>query len=258
MSKDSINNILEDTAKLLRFQHSLGITDYPRNAPIDKFLFQGQEAASSTGPTGGKSKKTSRETSTTLADIEEAWRDCQRCGLHTGRHSIVFGEGDPRAALFILGDHPSQTDDRCGKPFSDEAGDLLTRMLAAIGLQRSEVFITNLVKCHAGGNQPLRPEEIKACLPFLYSQIDIVSPQIICTLGQHAAQALLGSSQTLLRLRGRFHDLKLARAEDNSGPSPIRILPSLHPAFLIKNPEMKKASWEDLQLIQRTLKKRTP
>lgn len=255
MDKISARKLLQDIATLLRFQRSIGIDDYPQSAPLKAFLAPGPlvlpavEAAAVAGdPNAGRQ-------TTTLDALETAWRDCQRCRLHTHRHRIVFGEGASRAPLFIVGDWPSQTDDRQGKPFSDEAGDLLTRMLAAIGLQRSEVFITNLLKCYPGDRQPPGPDETRTCLPFLYHQIDIISPLIICAMGQHAAQTLLNSSESLFRLRGRFHDFKQISQTAGDSRKAIKLIPTLHPAFLLKNPEMKKASWEDLQLIQRTLQK---
>ena len=166
--------------------------------------------------------------------------ECNRCPRQEGRSQIVFGTGTQDADLFIIGEWPDDDEDREGKPFQGANGDLLDRMLQAIGMNREQVFLANIIKCHPKDNHPPDEEELKACRPFLVRKIAVVKPKVILAMGPVAAQTLLNSKEPLSRLRGRFHSFQ-----------GIDLMPTFHPAFLIANEDMKKATWLDLQMVQK-------
>lgn len=176
----------------------------------------------------------------TLDDIGADLGDCQRCRLARERNSIVFGEGNSRAKLVFVGEGPGFEEDRQGKPFVGAAGQLLTRIIEAIKLTRSQVYICNIIKCRPPGNRNPEPDEIKTCFPFLERQIAAIQPDFICALGTFAAQTLLKTATPISRLRGRFHKYK-----------GIRVLPTYHPAYLLRNPEKKRNVWEDLKMLMK-------
>jgi uracil-DNA glycosylase family 4 len=182
----------------------------------------------------------SRLQALTLETIQEELKGCQRCKLHTGRTHIVFGEGNPHADLVFIGEGPGYHEDQQGKPFVGKAGKLLTRIIAAIGLSREEVYITNIVKCRPPNNRNPEPDEILICEPFLLQQLEMIQPKIICALGKVAAQTLLKSDLPISALRGRFHDY-----------NGIKLMPTYHPAYLLRNPGGKRLVWEDMQLVQK-------
>lgn len=187
-----------------------------------------------------------RETSEplTLEVIRSALGDCIRCRLHEGRQSVVFGEGNPHAALVFVGEAPGREEDLQGRPFVGQAGELLTRIIEAIHLTREEVYITNIVKCRPPQNRNPRPDEIRTCLPFLHKQLEAISPKIICALGTFAAQTLLETEERISLLRGQFY------AYEGS-----QLMPTYHPAFLLRNPQFKKDVWEDMKMIREEYKK---
>jgi len=174
-----------------------------------------------------------------LAWLAAAVRDCRKCGLHRGRTQVVFGTGDPAAALVFVGEAPGHDEDVQGEPFVGAAGQLLNRIIAAIGLQREQVYILNVIKCRPPQNRSPRPDEIAACWPILQEQLACLRPRIICALGTFAAQTLLQTEERISRLRGRFHRL-----------GDIQVMPTYHPAFLLRNPQYKRAVWEDMQRVQ--------
>jgi DNA polymerase len=176
----------------------------------------------------------------TLEDIRAHIGDCQRCKLCRSRTNIVFGTGDPQARLMFIGEGPGLEEDRAGEPFVGAAGQLLNRIIEAIALRRQDVYIANVVKCRPPGNRLPEPDEIAACSPFLRRQIAAIRPLFICTLGSCAAQTLLNTSQAVSRLRGRFFDFE-----------GIRLLPTFHPAYLLRNPEKKREVWEDMKLLMK-------
>ncbi|BBO81756.1 hypothetical protein DSCO28_23220 [Desulfosarcina ovata subsp. sediminis] len=178
----------------------------------------------------------------TLDAIRADLGECTRCPLSRGRSHIVFGEGDPRARLVFVGEGPGFEEDRCGHPFVGPAGQLLTKIIAAMKLSRETVYIANIVKCRPPGNRNPEPDEIRCCLPFLKRQLAAIGPQAICTLGGVAAQTLLESKTPISRLRGRFHEFM-----------GIPLMPTFHPAFLLRNPNKKREVWEDVQKIMKTL-----
>jgi DNA polymerase len=186
----------------------------------------------------------SRQTQSPLPEslemIREDIGDCQRCKLCRSRTHIVFGAGSPRARLMFIGEGPGQDEDRVGQPFVGAAGQLLTRIIAAIKLRREEVYIANMVKCRPPENRVPEPDEIATCSPFLRRQIAAIRPLFICTLGGCAAQSLLGTTEPISRLRGRLYDYE-----------GVRVLPTFHPAYLLRNPEKKREVWEDMKQLMK-------
>lgn len=180
-----------------------------------------------------------------FADIAERVAACTACPLHATRTHPVPGEGDPDADLMFVGEGPGRDEDRTGRPFVGRAGQLLDRMIAAMGLQRSEVFIGNVIKCRPPDNRTPGPDEIAACLPFLKEQIGRISPRVIVALGSPAAKTLLDTSRGITALRGRIYTLPF----DES----ISVVPTFHPAYLLRNEAEKPSAWKDLQLAMKLL-----
>lgn len=176
----------------------------------------------------------------TLEDIRRDLGDCRRCKLCEGRTHIVFGEGDATARLVFVGEGPGSDEDRQGRPFVGRAGKLLTDIIRAMGLQRESVYICNIIKCRPPRNRNPETDEIRACVPFLERQLDAIAPRFICALGTFAAQTLLETTTPISRLRGRFHEYR-----------GIRLMPTFHPAYLLRNPEKKRAVWEDVQQLMK-------
>jgi uracil-DNA glycosylase family 4 len=179
--------------------------------------------------------------------LEEVARElggCTRCPLHRSRHNIVVGEGNPRARLVFVGEGPGEEEDLQGRPFVGPAGQLLDRIIKAMGFTREEVFIGNVVKCRPPGNRTPSPEEVAACVPFLFRQLRAISPKVICALGGVSAQAILGSRDRISALRGRFHRW-----------GEIAVMPTYHPSYLLRNPERKRDVWEDMQRVVEFLKR---
>lgn len=177
-----------------------------------------------------------------LAQLADAVRDCRNCRLHAGRTQVVFGTGDPTAALVFVGEAPGHDEDVQGEPFVGPAGQLLTRIIAAIGLTREQVYLLNVIKCRPPQNRNPQPDEVAACRPILQAQLACLQPRVICALGAFAAQTLLQTEEKISRLRGRFHLL-----------GAIQVMPTYHPAYLLRNPQYKRAVWEDMQRIQGVL-----
>ena len=168
------------------------------------------------------------------ADIGDA---CTRCKLHTlGRRQVVFGVGNPDADLMFVGEAPGGDEDIQGIPFVGRAGQLLTKMIQAINFERDQVYIANVIKCRPPDNRNPEPDEVSTCEPFLFQQIDAVRPRVIVALGSFAAKALLRSNDSISRLRGRVYDFRGAK-----------LIPTFHPAFLLRSPDRKRDAWEDLK-----------
>jgi DNA polymerase len=173
-----------------------------------------------------------------LADIRADIGECTRCELSRKRTKLVFGEGNPQAVLMFVGEGPGQDEDRTGRPFVGRSGQLLTKIIEAMQLQREDVYIGNVVKCRPPGNRTPLPEEIETCRPFLERQIQVIRPQFLCTLGAVATHALLRTTEPISRMRGKFYDYR-----------GIRLLPTFHPSYLLKNPEKKRETWEDMKRL---------
>lgn len=177
-----------------------------------------------------------------LPDVRATLGDCQRCPLCKTRTNLVFGEGNMRAGLVFVGEAPGADEDMQGQPFVGKAGQLLTRIIVAMGLQRQDVYICNILKCRPPGNRNPKPEEIAACEPFLIRQLQAIGPKVICALGTFAAHALLKTDVPISLLRGRFHSYQ-----------GIPLMPTYHPAYLLRNPGAKKQVWEDVQQVMKAL-----
>jgi DNA polymerase len=163
--------------------------------------------------------------------------DCTRCKLHTlGRRQIVFGAGNPAADLMFVGEAPGRDEDMQGIPFVGRAGQLLTKMIEAMGYTRDSVYIANVIKCRPPENRNPEPDEVAACEPFLFRQVESIKPKVIVALGTFAAQALLRTQDSISRLRGRVYVYGGAR-----------LIPTFHPAYLLRSPEKKRDAWEDLK-----------
>jgi uracil-DNA glycosylase family 4 len=168
--------------------------------------------------------------------------DCKRCSLHRTRRNIVFGDGNPEADLLFVGEAPGADEDEQGRPFVGRAGQLLTKIIEAMGLKREEVYICNILKCRPPGNRNPETAEISACEPFLIKQIEAINPRVICALGTFAAHTLLRSETPISVLRGQFHSYQ-----------GIPLMPTYHPAYLLRNPGAKKQVWEDVRKVMKRL-----
>ncbi len=177
-----------------------------------------------------------------MEDLQRIWAPCMACGLGASRGKMVFGEGAVPAPLFFIGEGPGANEDKTGRPFVGKAGQLLDKMIAAMGLRRDQVYIGNIVKCRPPNNRDPEMPEMLSCMPVLERQIELVQPKAIVTLGRIAAQALLSTTRPLGRLRGTWHDYR-----------GVRLLPTYHPAYLLRNPSAKVKSWDDLQLVMAEL-----
>lgn len=185
---------------------------------------------------GGKNT----DSKTKLHEIEEQVRECRKCRLYAGRTMAVTGEGNSSADIIFIGEGPGAQEDKTGRPFVGKAGQLLTRMLAAIDLTREEVYITNIVKCRPPENRDPLPDEVRACLSYLERQIEIIQPLVIVCLGLPATRTLTGTNQGISRLRGTFQKYK-----------EYPVLPTYHPAAVLRFPEKyKRPAWNDLKMLR--------
>jgi DNA polymerase len=182
-----------------------------------------------------------------LAAIRADLGDCRRCKLSGGRTHLVFGVGNPAAELMFVGEGPGADEDQQGEPFVGRAGQLLTKMIEAMGFRREDVYIANVVKCRPPGNRNPEPDEIEACEPFLRAQIAAIQAKVIVALGKFAAQTLLRDPTPITKLRGRWQAYQ-----------GVRLMPTFHPAYLLRSPEEKKKAWDDLQLVMKELGRPPP
>lgn len=180
-----------------------------------------------------------------IALLRERVAGCTLCPLHTGRNHTVFGEGDLDAELLFIGEAPGRDEDLSGLPFVGRAGQLLTRMISAMGFDREDVFIGNVLKCRPPNNRTPAIDEIACCLPYLKEQIERLAPCVIVALGAPAARTLIDSTAGIMTLRGRVYDYRYDRA--------IRVVPTFHPAYLLRTPADKPKTWHDLKLAMKIL-----
>jgi uracil-DNA glycosylase family 4 len=178
----------------------------------------------------------------TLESVREQMGECTRCKLHKGRTNLVFGVGNPGARLMFVGEAPGEDEDKKGEPFVGKAGQLLTKMIEAMGLRREDVYICNTVKCRPPNNRNPEPDELSSCEPFLKGQLAAVKPEAIVTLGKFAAQALLRDETPISRLRGTWREYE-----------GIPVMPTFHPAYLLRSPQEKGKVWDDLQKVMKKL-----
>jgi uracil-DNA glycosylase len=191
----------------------------------------------------GQTIRIARSPDEVLRDIREDIGDCVRCKLHgLGRTQIVFGVGNPNADLMFVGEAPGADEDIQGEPFVGRAGQLLTKIIEAIGLKREDVYIANVLKCRPPGNRNPEPDEVEQCEPFLLRQIDAIKPKVIVALGKFAAQCLLKTNDPITRLRGREYKFREAI-----------LMPTYHPAYLLRTPSAKREVWEDMKRVKAIL-----
>lgn len=174
-----------------------------------------------------------------LEAIREDIGDCQRCRLHEKRKTIVFGEGNPQARLVFVGEGPGAEEDNSGRPFVGRAGQLLDKIIIAIGFKREDVYIANIVKCRPPGNRTPERDEVETCEPFLLRQLALIRPEVIVALGSPAFQCLLRTRESITRARGEWRDW-----------NGIKVMPTFHPAFLLRSPDKKREVWEDMKKVR--------
>ena len=230
-----------DVAEHLKFFAELGVSGVSRERIWRERASSSDEEPAwvTTEPVEGGVE--SGTASDTLIAIRTDLGDCIRCKLHgLGRKQIVFGVGNPQARLMFVGEAPGADEDIQGEPFVGRAGQLLTKIIESINLQRSDVYIANVLKCRPPGNRNPEPDEVSSCEPFLNRQIDAIRPKVIVALGTFAAQALLKTDTPISRLRGRVHDFR----------GGISLVPTFHPAFLLRSPDRKRDVWEDMKKVR--------
>ena len=188
------------------------------------------------------------ERSRRLDVLAESVRGCTRCALHTGRTQTVFARGTGSSGLCFIGEGPGADEDAQGFPFVGKAGQLLDRMIEAMGLGRDEVYVCNIVKCRPPENRKPEPDEMASCMPYLREQLELIGPEVIVALGATAVQGLFGTSEGITRLRGRW---KLYGGR-------VPVMPTFHPAYLLRSPGAKREVWEDLQAVLRQMGRQAP
>lgn len=202
--------------------------------------------------------KTLKEKSNKLNELEVLKKEvivCKKCELYKSRTNVVFGEGNENAKLMFIGEGPGYEEDKQGRPFVGKAGELLTKIIQAMGLKREDVYIANVVKCHPvkvpdpnlrNNDRPPTPEEVNSCIDYLNKQIKIISPQVICCLGSVATKAITKNDVPISELRGNVFEYKLENLN-------IKVVPTYHPAAILRNPSLKPTVWKDMKLIMKIL-----
>jgi DNA polymerase len=268
MPEDSIHDALEIAREIdnhLRFYRELGFEDIGGAAavtepapaasfevispgsPLDSPPQMQQTGLFGEALPGKRAGSTSRKPSlpvlgppaSSLDAVRDDLGDCRRCKLHEHRTTIVFGEGNPQARLFFVGEGPGAEEDATGRPFVGRAGQLLDKIIAAIGLAREDVYIANIVKCRPPGNRVPERDEVETCEPFLFRQLAFVRPDVIVALGSPAFQCLFRTRESITRARGEWRDW-----------NGIRVMPTFHPAFLLRSPDKKREVWEDMKKVR--------
>lgn len=229
-AEEEIRDIFGPLRNLLTAHQEMGIEPPPVPKEVMKYL---ECEASKTQPSAAE-----LDHPDSLETLRAFIGECTRCKLHKGRTHLVFGEGSPHARLVFVGEGPGQKEDLAGRPFVGEAGQLLTRIIGAMELKREEVYICNVVKCRPPRNRDPEKDEIETCIPFLKNQLNIIRPEILCTLGRVAGQSLLGEAFKITHERGTWHSY-----------NDIPLMPTYHPAYLLRNPSAKRHVWEDVQKI---------
>jgi DNA polymerase len=257
----ALRTLVEEVRAYIEYQQSTGVEAFPRAAPdADSTAALASTTpapppASSTAPAippGSATASTNAvpasgnlfvsagvQRAQTLEELRAEIGDCRRCKLCAGRTHLVFGVGDPHARLMFVGEGPGRDEDLRGEPFVGRAGQLLTEIITkGMKLRREDVYIANVIKCRPPENRNPEPDEIAACQPFLLRQVEIVQPKVLVALGTFAAQTLLGLRVPISRLRGHWHNYH-----------GIKLMPTLHPAYLLRNPSDKKLVWADIKMV---------
>ena len=275
-------------AARIRFYNEMGIYDFYRRPPADEAPLAADETAIAVSidqPESGEEMSPRKATAVAvpveedisdaialkpeqrvsdpvkaLKIVREDLGDCKRCVLHKqGRKQIVFGVGNPKAELMFVGEGPGADEDEKGEPFVGRAGQLLNNMIKAMGIEREQVYIANIVKCRPPGNRQPEREECETCSPFLMRQIAVVKPKVIVALGAVAAKTLLAMSASMMQLRGRFYDFRPAGIRTNDPNwDGCKLAVTYHPAFLLRDPRQKGEAWKDLQMVMKELGLKPP
>jgi DNA polymerase len=246
----------QDLREHIRFFEELGVIGVSRDpawrtrpmrppSSLSTSVLDASETAEQIAETAGAGERGRRLPVTSEVDgrrllgvlKEEIGPACTRCKLHAlGRKQVVFGVGNPNADLMFVGEAPGADEDEQGEPFVGRAGQLLTKIIEAIGLTRDQVYIANVIKCRPPGNRNPEPDEVDTCEPFLFRQVDAIKPKVVIALGKFAAQSLLKTTDPITRLRGRVFNYRGAS-----------LIPTFHPAYLLRNPSSKREVWEDMK-----------
>ncbi len=255
--QEEFQTLLQQATEHLRYYRELGITHFGESYAIEvgapplpkQTTMTNENPSAEPASLFGETSPTVPElqiAADSLAKIRADLGDCQRCKLWQTRTNIVFGEGNPHAELMIVGEAPGADEDASGRPFVGRAGQLLTKMIEAIQFNRADVYIANILKSRPPDNRNPEADETKACIPFLYRQIAAVNPKLIVTLGNPATQGLLETKVGITKLRGELHDYPRLPG--------IKILPTFHPAYLLRSPDKKREAWDDLKKVKAFLR----
>jgi DNA polymerase len=246
---NSKDEIIRELQRAMEFYHELGFEYLPVKC-VDVTSYKTKKAEVIKKDYVDPYQQIKKETDHSSGDQEEALKklreeigDCRRCKLSENRKNIVFGEGAPDAELMFIGEGPGKDEDIQSRPFVGDAGKLLTKLILKLGLKREDVYIANIVKCRPPFNRNPEEDEITTCRPFVEKQIEIIKPQVIVSLGKISAQAILRVNIPISRLRGNFFKYEN-----------IPVMPTFHPAYLLRNPKDKWLTWEDMQKVMGKLK----
>jgi DNA polymerase len=243
MSRTLDPQIRRALTERIRYYNELGIYDFYRRETNAELPHEPEASITISTSIEDRLQDPTPDPALLLRTIREDLGDCTRCPLHQqGRKQIVFGVGNPKAELMFIGEAPGADEDQQGEPFVGRAGQLLNNMIKAMGIQREDVYIANIIKCRPPGNRTPEREECETCSPFLMRQIAAIKPKVIVALGAVAAKTLLAINAPMSELRGRWFDFR-----------GTKLAVTYHPAFLLRDPRQKKETWKDLQMVMKDL-----
>jgi uracil-DNA glycosylase family 4 len=238
-----LNEIIDGTIRALEEMKRSGV----RHVEVSRDTVERLGKVPRTGA-GTKPPPPTDNVAAELAAIEARAKACVKCGeLSRCRHSVVFGVGNPRTEIMFVGEAPGRDEDLQGEPFVGRAGELLTKIIAAMGFKREDVYIANVLKCRPPENRTPLPDEVTNCLPYLLSQIELIKPRMIVALGATAVRALVDVQIGITKMRGHWYTFR-----------DIPIMPTFHPAYLLRNPAAKKEVWDDMKAVLEKLGRRVP
>ncbi len=254
MNRKALAGTLEELSAYLRYQKILGVESLALSrAGLEALENLDRLPRRNPGPAstpGSAERSPAPESPSDLEELARRAGECARCGLSRSRNQVVFGEGAAQAALMFIGEGPGRDEDLSGRPFVGRAGQLLTRIIKAMGFERDRIYITNVVKCRPPNNRDPKPEESAACRDWLDRQLALIKPEVIVALGRVAAHNLLGTEEPISRLRGRFHDL-----------NGIPVMPTFHPSYLLRQSDPRgprKMVWEDMKNVLKRMGREAP
>ena len=242
MKNDSFQKIVKDIKSLLELEKEAGLNE----AILKPVIKHVAKAVSSKEPHPVEEACPIKDKGEALEQLKASVLNCTECALSKSRRNPVFGEGNPDADLMFIGEAPGLQEDIQARPFVGKAGILLTKIIEAMGLRREDVYIGNCLKCRPPQNRNPLPSEIVACREFFMKQIKIINPRLICCLGKFASQTVLMSEESISRLRGKFYNFEN-----------IKVMPTFHPAYLLRNPQEKRLVWDDMKKVRDFLKERS-